>query len=87
MILSDYLSADDAKSAADLAREVGVSSSLLYQWRTGRRPVPLEHCAAIERATSGAVTRRDLRPDDWQRIWPELAELAPPAVAEQEVGS
>jgi DNA-binding transcriptional regulator YdaS (Cro superfamily) len=26
----------------------------------------------IERATAGAVTRRDLRPDDWGDIWPEL---------------
>jgi len=36
--------------------------------------VPIARCLAIERATSGAVTRRDLRPDDWQDIWPELAE-------------
>jgi DNA-binding transcriptional regulator YdaS (Cro superfamily) len=30
-------------------------------------------CVSIERSTGGAVTRRDLRPDDWQDIWPELA--------------
>lgn len=29
--------------------------------------------ADIEEITNGAVTRLDLRPDDWQRIWPELA--------------
>lgn len=33
-------------------------------------------CVSIERATNGAVTRRDLRPDDWARIWPELADGA-----------
>lgn len=32
-------------------------------------------CVAIERATSGAVSRRDLRPLDWREIWPELEEI------------
>lgn len=31
-------------------------------------------CSKIEQATNGQVTRRDLRPDDWHEIWPELAE-------------
>ncbi|BBE09645.1 Uncharacterized protein MCB1EB_1484 [Mycoavidus cysteinexigens] len=31
-----------------------------------------ELCASIERATNGKITRRDLRPDDWMLIWPEL---------------
>lgn len=35
-----------------------------------------EICVAIERASEGTVTRRDLRPDDWRDIWPELAEKA-----------
>ena len=35
--------------------------------------MPIERCVPIERATNGAVTRKDLRPDDWQEIWPELA--------------
>ncbi|WP_081760435.1 transcriptional regulator [Bordetella petrii] len=73
MNLNSYLNRDDSVSAAALARHVGVSPALLYQWRTGRRPVPVEHCAAVELATDGAVTRQELRPDDWQRIWPELA--------------
>ncbi|HDR9439500.1 helix-turn-helix domain-containing protein [Burkholderia multivorans] len=30
-------------------------------------------CVAIERESAGSVTRRDLRPNDWQDIWPELA--------------
>jgi len=37
-------------------------------------PSPI-YAAAIERATNGQVTRRDLRPLDWQAIWPELAAL------------
>ena len=44
--------------------------------------MPIERCVPIERATQGAVTRRDLRPDDYLDIWPELAHtqaIAPPA--------
>jgi hypothetical protein len=45
-----------------------------------RKPSP-EYCVAIERATEGKVSRRDLRPDDWAAIWPELigADGAPKA--------
>lgn len=50
---------------------------MVNQLVNGSRPVPVEHCLAIERATNGLVTRRDLRPDDWQKIWPDLAEQAP----------
>jgi DNA-binding transcriptional regulator YdaS (Cro superfamily) len=43
---------------------------------SGEKPVPLKHAATIETFTSGEVTRKDLRPNDWQRIWPELADQA-----------
>lgn len=61
-----------------LAEMVGVSSSAPSMWKARGR-VPVEHCAAIERATGGVVTRRDLRPDDWAAIWPELAQQPQPA--------
>lgn len=49
----------------------GVKSyQVIQQWR--ENGVPVEHCAAIELATDGQVTRQELRPADWQRIWPEL---------------
>lgn len=32
-------------------------------------------CVAIEQQTGGKVTRKDLRPDDWLLLWPELREL------------
>ncbi|MDR0672749.1 MAG: helix-turn-helix domain-containing protein [Zoogloeaceae bacterium] len=71
MKLKTYLST--VETAASLARKVGVSSGFVSQWCSGFRPVPIARCVAIERATGGAVTRRDLKPDDWQDIWPELA--------------
>lgn len=63
-------------SQADFAKVLGVSQGLVCQWIKKRRPVAADRCVAIERATFGAVTRRDLRPDDWHLIWPELAEPA-----------
>lgn len=55
-----------------LAEKIGTSSARLGNWRV--RGVPVESCFLIEQATNGLVTRKDLRPDDWQKIWPELAD-------------
>lgn len=62
------------ETAASLARKLDISPVLISQWKTGARPIPLERCFSIEQATNGQVTRKDLRPDDWMSIWPELAE-------------
>lgn len=40
--------------------------------------VPVEYCAPIEMAFSGAITRQELRPEDWGKHWPELAHAAEP---------
>lgn len=55
-----------------LARAVGVKPPVIHEWIKEGRPVPERRCVLIERASSGAVTRRDLRPFDWWLIWPEL---------------
>ena len=59
------------------ATALSVSVQRLSNWT--ERGVPVDKCVAVERATNGRVTRKDLRPDDWQEIWPELA----PAHAER----
>ena len=63
-----------SNTQASLALSLGVSQGLVHQWAKGLRPVSPQQCVAIEKATNGAVTRKDLRPDDWQLIWPELAD-------------
>lgn len=65
---------------AKLAENIGQSTQTVSNWRV--RGVPLLHCAAIELATGGTVTRRDLRPNDWWRIWPELVTAEHPIPAE-----
>ena len=78
MELATYF-AETRGAQAELARALGVPQSLPSAWAASdpekRRPVPVQHCLAIEHATAGAVTRRDLRPDDWMLIWPELAKV------------
>jgi DNA-binding transcriptional regulator YdaS (Cro superfamily) len=60
-------------SAAELARRIDVDPDFVRQWRNGSKPVPVRFTAAIELATDRKVTRQELRPDDWQSIWPELS--------------
>lgn len=71
MKLSEYLQARGSRQA--FAEKLGVPAPLVSQWANGDRPVPIERCLEIESATGGEVNRRDLRPEDWIRIWPELA--------------
>jgi DNA-binding transcriptional regulator YdaS (Cro superfamily) len=63
--------------AAKLAGLIGVSAQAIGHWK--ERGVPIERCVAIEQATGGVVTRRELRPNDWQSIWPELMPAAEPS--------
>lgn len=59
-------------SASELARRMNVPRMTVSEWATGKRPVPIIRCVEIEELTGGAVTRKQLRPDDWWQIWPDL---------------
>ena len=61
------------EQAISLARAIGVKPPTVNQWVKGERPIPHRFGPAIEKATGGQVTRKELFPDSWQRIWPELA--------------
>jgi DNA-binding transcriptional regulator YdaS (Cro superfamily) len=89
MELKTYLADNPRGTGAALAKALGVHPVMVSQWAGGTKAVPLERCADMEKATAGAVSRWDLRPDDWPRFWPELigAEGAPAVpVAAVEVG-
>jgi DNA-binding transcriptional regulator YdaS (Cro superfamily) len=62
--------AEHLGSQTQLAAELGVTTPTVNQWVKGTRPIPVQHCLAIEQLTG--VSRRELRPDDWKTIWPEL---------------
>lgn len=74
MQLYEYLKNSERGMLSRLAKKINVPPSSVRFWADGSRPIPVEHCAKIEAATNGAVTRKDLRPNDWHEIWPELAE-------------
>lgn len=76
----DGLPRGGATALAGRLRVHPVYLSQLAARQNGREPSP-ELCVSIERATDGAVTRRDLRPDDWDRIWPELIGTDPTPTA------
>lgn len=74
MEIKKYLKVRGNQSALALA--LGESPAFVNKIAKGEKQVPLEWCAKIEVATKGQVTRRDLRPKDWQIHWPELAHKA-----------
>ncbi|MBN3848172.1 helix-turn-helix domain-containing protein [Paraburkholderia sp. Ac-20342] len=69
-----------AGSQASLAKAIGVTQQTISNWKEGGAIRP-EYCSRIERFTDGAVTRQDLRPDDWREIWPELEAILPRPLA------
>ena len=77
MNLADYF-ASERGAQSRLADLMGIPAPMLSQWASGARPIPLERCTPIELATQGKVTRKDLRPDDWAVIWPELVTYTGP---------
>jgi len=66
-----------AGGVTKLASAIGVRQSAISNWKARGTMPNAAYCFAIERATNGLVTRRDLRPNDWWAIWPELAEQEP----------
>lgn len=56
----------------EVADKCGIGTDYLYQVLTRRKIPSAELSVSIEKATLGVIGRRDLRPDDWHRIWPEL---------------
>ena len=72
MKLSEYLQMNGHGAISKLALQIGAHHPDVSKWGSRLRPIPIHRCISIERATDGAVTRQDLRPDDWMDIWPEL---------------
>lgn len=71
MTLSDYIKAQRGNGKA-LADRLGISLSSLSQIAHNSEGTSPARCVAIEMATGGVVSRKDLR-RDWLAIWPELA--------------
>jgi hypothetical protein len=69
----------------EIAEPLGISEQYLYQILRGDG-VASPALARRLNAAEPSLALRDLRPDDWQDIWPELAESEakkPPALDHQ----
>jgi len=71
MNLAQYLREKRGRQAL-LAAAIGAHAPDISRWAKGTRPVPIEYGAPIEKATGGQVTRKEMFPDRWLSIWPEL---------------
>lgn len=72
MELKHYIEIQGRGGAKAFAVKLGISSSFLSQLISGRAPISPIRCVEIEHKSQGMVTRKDLRPFDWKKIWPEL---------------
>lgn len=71
---------DHVGSQVGLAKQLKVSPAFVHQMLSGTRPVPPNLCPRLEKLSGGSVSRKDLRPLDWQEIWPELEVSDPPSI-------
>lgn len=76
-MLLDYIR-ETPSGAARVAAAARIATAFLYQIAHGKRRASPALARRIEDSTAGAVTRRDLRPDDWGDIWPELVDAEHP---------
>ncbi|MGH8647613.1 MAG: transcriptional regulator [Gammaproteobacteria bacterium] len=83
MLFKTWIESERGRAGA-LALFLKVPPSFVSKMVSGEKPIPISHMAAIEAFSNGQVTRQEMRPDDWQSIWPELAqaqaEPPPPAI-------
>lgn len=73
MQFKTYFFSLSKQERADFAKKVGTSPGHLTNFSYGYTPLDPKVCVAIERESFRVVTRQELKPNDWQEIWPELA--------------
>ncbi|ELI8162584.1 TPA: transcriptional regulator [Yersinia enterocolitica] len=70
--LKTYLNTLSTDQKRLFAAECGTSINYLRKAISVGQVIGPELCVAIEENSNGAVSRQDLNPDNWQKIWPEL---------------
>lgn len=71
--LKNYLAPMSRAQRAAFAARCRTSTNTLRNIAYGQKRAGAALCIAIEQATGGAITRADLRPEDWPLLWPEYA--------------
>lgn len=73
--LRTYLGELSVNDQAAFARRVGTSIGYLRKAMSVGQTLGEKLCNLIERESGGAVSRKCLRPNDWQDIWPDLVQV------------
>jgi DNA-binding transcriptional regulator YdaS (Cro superfamily) len=70
--LLTYLNSLSKDDRATFCKACGTTEGYLRKAISAKQSLRVPLCVAIERESVGAVTRKDLHPDDWAANWPEL---------------
>ena len=76
MELRQYLNGMTASEQANFAKRCDTSVGYLRKALSINQLLGPALCVSIERESTRQVTRQELRPNDWQSLWPELAQAA-----------
>lgn len=63
MTLNEYFATEPHGSKREMAEYLGITTTWLSLLLSGKRVPSAKLAAALEKATQGLVTRRELRPD------------------------
>jgi len=74
-----YLNALTIGEQRDFATKCCTSVEYLRKAISKKQKLGPALSVLIESSSDGSVSRKDLHPDDWQKIWPELNSIAPAA--------
>lgn len=75
MNLRDYLNRKGRGALASMAHAINAHAPDVSRWSKGSRLCPPWRCIDIENYTAGEVSRKDLRPLDYAKFWPELDKI------------
>ncbi len=71
-----YLNGLTAEQKSAFERKIKSTIGYLRKAITEGQLINPVTCVLIEKHSNGVVSRKDLHPDDWKDIWPELAKKA-----------
>jgi|GEM_PF-396871 len=74
MTFKQFLNSLSVPRRAELAARCGTSIGYLRQIAYGNRRCSPKLAVCLERESGGVITRKGLRPDDWVKLWPEMAD-------------
>lgn len=75
--LKVYLNSLTLSHQRDYAARCKTSLSYLRKAISCKQSLGAALCVLLEVESNGAVSRKGLHPDDWQRLWPELSTAEP----------